>query len=67
MVRNTVVLGLVSGVYYWRAKTEERHLSADPTYREYAEWMDRNGPIPRLVNRFKPKWLGGAPAAVPAE
>jgi protein-S-isoprenylcysteine O-methyltransferase Ste14 len=56
MVRNTVVLALVTGVYYWRAKTEEKHLSADPAYRDYAEWMDRNGPIPRLVNRLKPRW-----------
>ncbi|HEX8527438.1 methyltransferase family protein [Allosphingosinicella sp.] len=65
MVRNTVLLGLVSAVYYWRAKTEEKHLMADPAYREYAAWMDRNGPIPRLVNRLRPRW--GAPAAVPAE
>ncbi|HEX8527282.1 methyltransferase family protein [Allosphingosinicella sp.] len=65
MIRNTVTLGLVSAVYYWRARTEERHLSADPAYREYAEWMDRNGPIPRLVNRLKPRWM--TPAAVPAE
>jgi len=64
MVRNTVMLGVVSGVYYWRARTEERHLMADPAYREYAEWMDRNGPIPRLINRLKPKPLE---APVPAE
>ena len=64
-IRNTAVLALVSGVYYWRARTEERHLSADPAYREYAEWMDRNGPIPRLVNRLKPRWM--SPTAVPAE
>ncbi|WP_114954712.1 methyltransferase family protein [Sphingosinicella terrae] len=50
MVRNTVVLALIGGVYYWRARTEERHLMADPAYREYAEWMERNGPIPRLIN-----------------
>ncbi len=56
MIRNTVVLGLVSGVYYWRARTEEAHLMADPAYREYAEWMDRNGPIPRLINRLKPRF-----------
>ena len=65
MVRNTVTLGLVSAVYYWRARTEERHLSADPDYRDYSEWMDRNGPLPRLLNRLKPKWA--SPAAVPAE
>jgi protein-S-isoprenylcysteine O-methyltransferase Ste14 len=57
MIRNTAVLGLVACVYYWRARTEERHLSADPAYREYAEWMERNGPIPRLVNRLTPRWL----------
>ena len=49
MVRNTFLMAAVSGVYYWRARTEERHLSADPAYRDYAEWMGRNGPIPRLV------------------
>jgi protein-S-isoprenylcysteine O-methyltransferase Ste14 len=64
MIRNTVMLGVVSGVYYWRARTEERHLAADPAYREYAEWMDRNGPIPRLVNRLKPRPLG---TPLPAE
>ena len=52
VIRNTVVVALISGVYYWRARTEEKHLSADPAYREYAEWMERNGPIPRLI-----RWL----------
>jgi protein-S-isoprenylcysteine O-methyltransferase Ste14 len=56
MIRNTVVLGMVGGVYYWRARTEEKHLMADPAYREYAEWMDRNAPIPRLINRLRPRW-----------
>jgi protein-S-isoprenylcysteine O-methyltransferase Ste14 len=49
-IRNTAVLAVVSGVYYWRARTEERHLSADPHYRDYAAWMERNGPITRFVN-----------------
>ena len=66
MIRNTVVLALVAAVYYWRAKTEEKHLAEDPAYREYAEWMDRNAPIPRLVNRLKPKWAR-PPAPMPAE
>jgi protein-S-isoprenylcysteine O-methyltransferase Ste14 len=64
MVRNTVVLGLVSGVYYWRARTEERHLSADPAYVEYAEWMERNGPIPRLIRAVRGR---GRPEPVAAE
>jgi protein-S-isoprenylcysteine O-methyltransferase Ste14 len=64
MIRNTIVLGMVSGVYYWRARTEERHLSADPAYRDYAAWMKRNGPIPRLIARLTPRWTRPpAPAA----
>jgi hypothetical protein len=66
MIRNSVTLGLVGAVYYRRARTEERHLSSDPAYREYAEWMDRNAPIPRLINRLTPRWVR-PPAAVAAE
>ena len=61
MIRNTALLGLVSGVYYWRAKTEERHLMADPHYRDYAAWMERNGPLPRFIG-----WLAGKPRTAPA-
>ncbi|MEO9599651.1 isoprenylcysteine carboxylmethyltransferase family protein [Parasphingorhabdus sp.] len=60
-VRNTVLMAVVSGVYYWRAKTEEQHLLSDPKYKEYAEWMDRNAPIPRLLNWGKRK-IGWWPA-----
>ncbi|HEY7808846.1 MAG TPA: DUF1295 domain-containing protein [Allosphingosinicella sp.] len=65
-IRNTAILAMVSGVYYWRARTEERHLMADPAYRAYAEWMDRNAPLPRLLRKWR---SDGAPAAaaVPAE
>jgi protein-S-isoprenylcysteine O-methyltransferase Ste14 len=38
-VRNTAILAMVSGVYWWRAKTEEKHLSNDAAYRAYATWM----------------------------
>jgi protein-S-isoprenylcysteine O-methyltransferase Ste14 len=64
VVRNSFVMGVVAGVYYWRARTEERHLSADPAYRVYAEWMERNGPLPRLLRFLSHR---PAPAAVPAE
>jgi protein-S-isoprenylcysteine O-methyltransferase Ste14 len=60
MVRNTMILAAVSGVYYWRARTEERHLGADPAYRDYAAWMERNAPIPRAI-----RWLKGAPKPAP--
>lgn len=63
-VRNTVTLGLVSAVYYWRARTEERHLSSDPAYVAYAEWMQAHAPIPRFLNRVAGR---GAKIAVPAE
>ncbi len=48
-IRNTAVLALVSGVYFWRAKTEERHLGADPAYQAYAAWMARYGAITRWL------------------
>ncbi|MFC4292800.1 methyltransferase family protein [Sphingorhabdus arenilitoris] len=54
MVRNSAIMLAVSGIYYWRARTEERHLLADPIYKEYAEWMDRNAAIPRFF-----QWLKG--------
>jgi protein-S-isoprenylcysteine O-methyltransferase Ste14 len=52
--RNTALLAAISGVYYWRAKTEELHLGADPDYRRYSDWMARNGLVPRFF-----AWLGG--------
>ncbi|WP_419808913.1 methyltransferase family protein [Sphingomonas sp.] len=52
--RATLILAAVSGVYWWRAKTEERHLGLDPAYRAYADWMERRAPIPRLF-----RWVRG--------
>jgi protein-S-isoprenylcysteine O-methyltransferase Ste14 len=52
-LRNTFFLGCVSAVYYWRARTEEKHLLAeDPKYRAYADWMARHGLITRLFHRL---------------
>ncbi len=48
MIRNSAILALVSGIYYWRARTEERHLMSDPAYAEYAAWMQRHGLVPRF-------------------
>lgn len=51
-IRDTVVLALVSAVYFWRAKTEEKHLLAeDAKYREYHAWMERGPTITRLLGR----------------
>lgn len=48
-VRNSILLAMVSGIYYWRARTEEKHLSADPDYRAYSEWAADNAPVTRLL------------------
>ncbi len=60
MVRNTVILAIVSGIYYWRAKTEEQHLLVeDAKYRAYHAWMAENAPITRALARvqklFRPR------------
>lgn len=53
MVRNTVFLGAVSAIYYWRARTEEAHLLAeDEKYRAYHSWMEHNGPITVAIKRL---------------
>ena len=68
-VRNTVFLGLVSAIYYWRARTEEAHLlGEDPKYREYYAWMSEHGlitaPLVRLFRKANPR---RQPEAHPAE
>ncbi len=51
-LRLSLLLLCVNAIYYWRAKTEERHLSADPVYREYAEWISEYGMLARLKAVF---------------
>jgi len=45
-----IMLGAVNMIYYLRAKTEERHLRADPAYREYEAYMARFGLWAKLLN-----------------
>ncbi len=52
--RNCLLLLLVNLIYYFRAKTEEKHLLGDPVYREYAEWIDANGLVARIT-----AWISG--------
>ena len=66
-IRNTVFLACVSGIYYWRAKTEEAHLSDDdPKYRAYHAWMAEHGLITAPMRRFltwaTPRKLQAQPA-----
>lgn len=53
IVRNTTIMALVSAVYFWRAKTEEKHLlGEDPKYRAYHAWMAENALITRSFTRL---------------
>jgi protein-S-isoprenylcysteine O-methyltransferase Ste14 len=53
-LRNTFFLGVVNGIYYWRARTEEAHLLAeDAKYREYHAWMEQHGFITAPLARLK--------------
>jgi isoprenylcysteine carboxyl methyltransferase (ICMT) family protein YpbQ len=61
VVRNCLLLGLLNTVYYARARTEERHLSADPTYVAYALWINEHGLL-RNVTRMLPFARYVAPA-----
>lgn len=42
----------VNGVYYLRARTEERHLSFDPGYVRYALWMNEKSIFAPLARRL---------------
>ncbi|NIJ34888.1 methyltransferase family protein [Sphingomonas oligoaromativorans] len=53
-LRNSCLLAVISGVYFWRAKTEERHLMPDPAYRAYAGWMARHGPLAKAWAAVRP-------------
>ena len=47
-LQSCLMLCGVNLVYFLRAKTEERHLSKDPAYREYSAFMARHGLVAML-------------------
>ncbi len=53
-LRNCALLGITSAVYYWRARTEEQHLSKDQAYRAYHSWIAKHGAVPLFFG-----WLTG--------
>jgi protein-S-isoprenylcysteine O-methyltransferase Ste14 len=63
VIRNTAMLATTSAIYWWRARTEERHLMADPDYRLYAAWMDRNAPLARAARWLRARRSPGVAAA----
>lgn len=54
-LRHCIMLLLLNSIYFLRARTEELHLSIDPTYVAYARWIDRHGMF-RTLGRHIP-WL----------
>jgi hypothetical protein len=42
-LQSCLLLGGVNVIYFLRARTEERHLSSDPVYREYAAYIAEHG------------------------
>jgi protein-S-isoprenylcysteine O-methyltransferase Ste14 len=64
-LRNCCLLGVLNLVYYVRARTEERHLSRDPTYVAYAVWINEHGLLRSLARvlpfiRYRvPTFAGG--------
>jgi protein-S-isoprenylcysteine O-methyltransferase Ste14 len=54
-LRLSLLLGFVNLIYYWRAKTEEAHLSADPTYQAYQAWIAEHGLFARLQSLTRTK------------
>ncbi|HEY8051213.1 MAG TPA: isoprenylcysteine carboxylmethyltransferase family protein [Steroidobacteraceae bacterium] len=50
-LRRCCLLLLLNGVYYLRAKTEERHLALDPVYVQYACWIEQHGML-RFLDRL---------------
>lgn len=66
-IRNCCLLGATNLVYFARARTEERHLSCDPTYVAYALWIEEHGMFRHLSKwlpffRYRPQ-LSSAPSS----
>jgi hypothetical protein len=67
-LRNAFLLGCVSAVYYWRGKTEERHLlGEDPKYADYSQWMARYGLVTAPLTRLSQRLTGRRLALAAAE
>jgi protein-S-isoprenylcysteine O-methyltransferase Ste14 len=71
-IRNAFFLACVSGIYYWRARTEEMHLlSEDAKYREYHAWMAEHGVVTarlrKLLRLLRPRGPVMQRTAAPAE
>lgn len=64
-LRQCAMLLLLNGVYFLRARTEEKHLSSDPAYVAYARHIEQQGLFSRL-GLWLP-WLRFAPGKLFAQ
>jgi protein-S-isoprenylcysteine O-methyltransferase Ste14 len=64
-IKHCIALAFINFMYFMRAKTEERHLSRDPIYVEYALWMNDHGVL-RFLNRVPIFRYRPPPAVTPA-
>ncbi len=53
-VRSCLLLLVVNAIYLARAKTEERHLMADPRYQAYTDWIREHGLLARMARVVRP-------------
>ena len=53
-LRHCVLLGGLNFIYFLRARTEERHLSNDPDYVAYAQWIREHGVFSGLRRLLAP-------------
>jgi isoprenylcysteine carboxyl methyltransferase (ICMT) family protein YpbQ len=51
-LKSSLLLGAVNGIYYLRARTEERHLKRDPVYVAYAAYVDEHGLFAHVRRRL---------------
>ncbi len=66
---NCLALLILNFIYFHRARTEENHLSKDPTYIQYATYMNENGIFRKLFRsvpffRYKPEKYLNVPKEV---
>jgi hypothetical protein len=59
-IQSCIMLGAVNLIYYLRAKSEERHLSADPVYRDYQSYIARQGLFARVFGTMSEDAVGDA-------
>jgi protein-S-isoprenylcysteine O-methyltransferase Ste14 len=57
-IQSCLMLGAANLIYYLRARTEERHLAADPVYRDYQDYIARHGLFARLFGTLRKDGTG---------